>query len=623
MSLRRAGVPARVGRRRARAAVALACALFLAALTPLPALAANGSGASGAGGTAAPGPAEGARAEPDGFPRFQDIRGHWAEAYIEALRQAGVVAVPADGNFLPDRPVTRLDFAVWVAKAMELNPEQPVAPPFTDWEEIPEEARPWVAAAASAGLVNGYPEPGKTGPDGGPARSFRPAGRINRVEVATIFGRALVRLGVEPESRYFYLYEDREEIPAWAGDAAAAIKTRVLLGVPGWRLAKFQPLRSTTRAEAAAMINRFLNVRAELLPTAPPPPKPKPRTIISAYFYRGSKGSHDALAAAGGVLTHLYYFSYQVDRAGNLSGFPVQRDLELARRLGIPVLAVVKNFDTAEISALLADARARAQAVEAIVGLMRQGFAGVNLDFENVDPADRDRFTEFVGQVAEALRPRGYLTTVALPARNARMVAQRWAQAYDYGRIGRYVDWIVVMTYDQHWSGSAPGPVGGLDWADGVMAYATSQVPGEKLLLGIPAYGRDWPDPQAPAPGGSGTPPGEGQHDGNGTGGNGRAVKSRPVHDWDGNDEFYSIEELLAKFGATAVTDPVTGEASFRYVNDEGVPRVAYYTDLRGLALKLGLVGKYRLGGVAVWRLGFEQDGFWQTIATLQGGEGR
>ena len=85
-------------------------------------------------------------------------------------------------------------------------------------------------------------------------RSFRPAGRINRVEVATIFGRALVRLGVEPESRYFYLYEDREEIPAWAGDAAAAIKTRVLLGVPGWRLAKFQPLRSTSERSEARVI---------------------------------------------------------------------------------------------------------------------------------------------------------------------------------------------------------------------------------------------------------------------------------------------------------------------------------------------------------------------------------
>ena len=246
MSLPRAGVPAGTGRKRARAVGALACALFLAALAPLPALAAAPS--------PAPGAAEGARAEPEGLPRFQDIRGHWAEAYIEALRQAGVVAVPADGNFLPDGPVTRLDFAVWVAKAMELSPEQPAVPPFADWEQIPEEARPWVAAAASAGVVNGYPEPGRTGPDGGPARSFRPAGRINRVEVATIFGRALVRLGVEPESRYFYLYEDREEIPAWAGDAAAAIKTRVLLGVPGWRLAKFQPLRSTSERSEARVI---------------------------------------------------------------------------------------------------------------------------------------------------------------------------------------------------------------------------------------------------------------------------------------------------------------------------------------------------------------------------------
>lgn len=628
----------RVAGRRA-AGVLLAALLLLGGPAPAPAQAAGGgagaASAAPAGGTGAgAAPAEGAAAETDAAPGFADLQGHWGRGYIEAIRQAGILTVPKDGRFRPDEAITRLDFAVWVAKAMELEPRQPATPPFVDWESLPEEARPWVAAAVEAGLLSGYPVPGAAEP----ARAFRPDRRVSRAEMGTIFGRALVRLGVRLETRYFYLFEDREAIPDWAEAAAASIQMQVLMGMPGYKLAKFEPARRTTRAEAAAMINRFVNARAKLLPSAPPPPpRQKPKKIVSAYYYRGSQGSYDSLSANGGALSHLYYFSYQVDAAGNLSGFPLQRDLEAARRHGLSVLAVVKNqdFSQRQASALLADPKARRRAVENIVGLMQQGFAGVNLDFESVDPADRDRYTLFVGEVAEALRSGGYLTTVALPARNARMVAQAWAQAYDYERIGRFVDWIVIMAYDQHWSGSAPGPVGGLDWADGVLAYATSVVAPEKLVLGLPAYGRDWPDPEgralaaagAAVNGSGAAPPGEGLQNGNGSGGNGsggasasaRAVKSRPVHDWDGNPDFYSIEELLARFAPAAEIDPATGETVLRYVNDEGVPRVAYYTDPRGLALKLDLLNKYRLGGVALWRLGFEPDGFWSVLSGLAG----
>ncbi len=615
-------------------------------------------------------------------PAFTDTSKHWGRDYIDALLQAGIVAVPRDGRFRPDEPVTRLDFAVWVAKAMELDVAGAgagavpgsdadaaaggtgavpgggaagAAPApgangsaaadgnagFVDEADIPEADRPWVAAAAGAGLISGYP----VTVNGEERRAFRPRNRITRVELGTIFGRALVKLGYPLEDRYWYLFEDRGSIPGWAREAVASVQAEVIMGRPGYKLARFAPQARTTRAEAAAMINRFLNARARLLPEARPAPRPsRPKVIVSGYYYRGDARSLKSVQNFGRQLNMAFYFSYQVDGSGNLAGWPPrQAEWDAFRKADVPVLAVVKNsdFSRQQASALLNDDKAADRAVQNILNLMGQGFTGVNLDFENVDPNDRERYAGFVARVAAALRPRGHLTTVALPARTARTAVSSWGRAYDYGAIGQAADYVVVMSYDQHYKGGPPGPVGGADWADEVMAYAASQVKPEKLLLGIPSYGYDWPDPNPPAGGGSGGATNGGVSGGsaaanggapaNGTGatnglpaeGNQAAAgpaKARPIYEWEPNPDFYSIEELLVKNGLAPQPDPVTGEVAFRYTDDSGNPRVVYYTDPRGLRLKLDLVRKHGLGGVAMWRLGFEPPDYWYAFAGLTSG---
>lgn len=553
----------------------------------------------------------------NGLLSFSDTRGHWAMGSIDTLLQVGILTMPADGKFQPDDNVTRLDFAVWVARAMELSPETPApgaAPLFTDWDAIPEADRPWIASAVKAGLISGYPDPAR-GPD---AKAFKPSRTITRAELATVFGRSLVALGVKVEDRYRYVFEDRDDIPAWAGPAMASVQAEVIMGRPGLQLARFAPLKLSTRAEAATMINRFLNARAALLPQMAEKPKPvaKPKTVVSAY-YINTDGAYRDLQQNGGRLNMLFYFSNPIDKEGNLTGFPSPRTHQAAQQHNLPVLLVVKNFEKAEIAALLRSEKARARAVDNILQrLTDQGFVGVNLDFENVGTDDRDNYTTFVSQVAAALRPKGYLTTIAVPARDARMVAASWGRSYDYAALGAAADYMVVMTYDQHYRASAPGVVGGADWADAVMAYAVSQVSPEKVLLGIPSYGYDWP--AGNGANGNGTngngAPAEGNQNGKGGG------KARPIMDWEAKDDYFSMQELLDKFGGQPEPDTVTGESAYRYVDESGAGHIAYYTDNAGLRTKLGLVAKHKLGGVAMWRLGFEPQEFWDAFAAMAAG---
>ncbi|MDQ7794769.1 MAG: S-layer homology domain-containing protein [bacterium] len=503
---------------------------------------------------------------------FSDIRGHNSEIYIRALLYGSIVEPSEDRRFRPDEPVTRLDFAVWTARALELEAPEVAEPPFRDWDAVPEQYRPQVAAVRAAGLIEGYA-------DG----TFRPAPGLTRVEMALILGRYLVGLGVKPETRQFLRFSDGQEVPGWAADASAAVRTGVILprpGVPG-APGRFAPFEAVTRAEAAQMVIRFRDVVQEIspMPRAPvTPPSVLPRAIVLAYFVN-TDSAYQSLLEHGSGIDILAYVSYSLSGAGELAGVDSPRTMAWAAAKGRPVLAMLGNHDRAVNSRLLNSPAARQRAIQALLGLMDRGYSGVDLNFENLDPADRTAYTSFVAEVVAALRPGSYLVTTSVPARNAAMMAQTWATAYDYAGLGRLVDYMLVMTYDQHYSTSVPGPVGALNWASSVMAYATSQVAPSKLLLGIPSYGYQWPE----------------------NGGRATAIFARSA--------IARAEEL----GIPLVPDPVTAELTFRYRHPEtGIWYRVWVTEPKGLAMKLGLIAEYNLGGLGMWRVGYEPPTYWE-----------
>lgn len=120
-----------------------------------------------------------------GFPALPDIKGHWSEASTAALasyRPQGVRVVSGyeDGTFRPDRMVTRQEFVKLAVLALGLKPEEASQLPFADAASVPQWARGYVAAAASAGLVKGYE-------DG----TFRPLATATRAEAAAVVWRVL------------------------------------------------------------------------------------------------------------------------------------------------------------------------------------------------------------------------------------------------------------------------------------------------------------------------------------------------------------------------------------------------------------------------------------------------
>lgn len=502
---------------------------------------------------------------------FTDVKGHWAEEFILTLLYGGVLNVPEDGRFRPEEPVNRYDFTVWLARSLELQPVTPERPPFKDWVQIPEEGRGLIAAAVEKGLIGGYP-------DG----TFRPKRTINRAEMALIFGRVLIPLGVTVEDRYLYLFDDRDRIPAWAHDGLAAVKARIILGRPSGGKRLFAPTAQTTRAETATILVRFLEVYQELtgLPTLKPPTvQPAPGHIMAAY-YDNRDVAHASLLANGRHVDWLIYAAHVIKADGSLLGYNSPRTLTWASQSGKPLLVMYGNHDRSVNHALLTNPEAQAKAIENIRSFLRErGYAGINLDMEDIPWEDRPLLTEFVRRLSEALRADGKLVTMAVPAKTRDDPKHGWSGAFDYAALGRLVDYVVIMTYDEHYPSSAPGPIGSLPWMESVLKYAVSVIPPGKILVGIPGYAYDWPQ-----------------------GGRARAIYASAAPD------------LAARYGATPVYKPTLGESTFNYVDDAGRKRTVWYTPPEGVEAKLQLVARYGLAGAALWQMGYEPPEFWQVV---------
>jgi spore germination protein YaaH len=307
----------------------------------------------------------------------------------------------------------------------------------------------------------------------------------------------------------------------------------------------------------------------------------KSSRVVMGYYtvdYPGDRLSHDSYLKYNKSIDQLGMFDFTLDEKGNLKGTPSSEGIAEARSKGSKSLMVVHNISGGidARSAYMALTNYRAKVVDNIVGQIdKNGYDGVNIDLEGIPPAYKTQYNALLEDLSKKLKARGKLLTVAIPAKTSDN-GSAWNEAYDYRNIGRLADYVVIMSYDEHWFGGPPGPVASISWVASVMDYAVKTIPSNKVLMGIGCYGYDWPQGQ-----------------------NGKAIRWKDMPSltrygsvqWDNN---YSVPYLIYW--------------------QSGVKHQVWFENSYSLAIKLELVNKYNLGGIAFWRLGFEDSSFWDTL---------
>jgi len=343
-------------------------------------------------------------------------------------------------------------------------------------------------------------------------------------------------------------------------------------------------------------------------PGAAPGASQRPRAVVMGFYTDpepGLPGSLGTARARSEQLTFVCPFWYRIGFAADGAIIPYADwfDAEHARAVtrelqeaGVRVLALIHNMRLgaghdmrAIFHTILSDPARRTTLVGNIVALLEQeGYDGVNLDTEHLYPADRHLFTAFVAELAAELRPRGLLVTADLPAQLGDDPMHGWSGGFDLAALAPHLDYIAIMAYDEHGWVTTAGPVASIGFVRAALEYAVSVAPPEKVLLGLAGHVFDWREGERfPA----------------------YTSYARAMATAEGN-------------GAALRWDEEAKSPYFDYLEpSSGTRRQVWYEDARSYAYKLDLVHELELGGVALWRLGLEDEALWELLHGLMLGE--
>ena len=285
------------------------------------------------------------------------------------------------------------------------------------------------------------------------------------------------------------------------------------------------------------------------------------------------------------VLTEISPFWYELTPDGGIGNSPGAEDPNALKKMRAHVKMVVPTISCSDgpiSDSVLKDPAKRALQISRIVSKTKAfDYDGIDIDYENLPADDRDVFSQFTRELSAALHKEGKKLVVTVNAKTDEPGDWTGAQSHDYAAIGAAADYVRVMAYDQHYAGGAPGPVAGIVWVEQVIKFSLSKIPKEKIVLGIPAYGYDWP-----------------------SAGRGQSV----VHD-----------EAAAKSLANQAPvqwDEGSASSFFTYSDSSGSHTV-WFENRRSLEAKVGLALKYDLAGVAIWRLGREDKSAYLSLRSL------
>lgn len=226
--------------------------------------------------------------------------------------------------------------------------------------------------------------------------------------------------------------------------------------------------------------------------------------------------------------------------------------------------------------------------------ILEYGLDGVNVDIENMTENERDIYTDFVRLLREKL-PEGKSISVAVVP-NPYKLTTGWHASYDYDGLAKYCDYLMMMAYDEHYQGDirktgGAGPVAGYVFVENSIKAALQQVPPEKLVLGIPFYGRLWRRGAS--------------HGGYGISNN---MVEELVKEYKGK----VIYDYVQKSPRAVITIKASGKKPvvFGKTLEAGTYDI-WFENEDSIKRKLELVGKYGLKGTGSWSLGQEVKSTW------------
>ena len=310
------------------------------------------------------------------------------------------------------------------------------------------------------------------------------------------------------------------------------------------------------------------------------PRKPRPNIEVNAYTYILGEKSVPLIDKVGKYLTYLSPFAYVIKEDGELQSIDDIPAIEVSKTENIIPMMSITNFTIASNGENLAhivlnNPKIIENLQTNIINIMRQkGYRGLNIDFENVLPADREPYNNFLQNTVDRMHKEGFFVSTALAPKISKEQSGLLYEAHDYEAHGRIADFVVLMTYEWGYRAGPPQAISPLNEIKRVLDYAITVIPRKKILMGFQIYARDWVLP----------------------------------HVWGQEAETFSMQEAMErayKYGVTIRYDSVTQSSFYNYTDEQGRAHEVWFEDARSAQAKFNLVKEYNLRGISYWTLGY------------------
>lgn len=265
------------------------------------------------------------------------------------------------------------------------------------------------------------------------------------------------------------------------------------------------------------------------------------------------------------------------DNEGNYRSLASREYVDRAHERGIQVWALIDNFSSdVQTEVLMSKTSTRKKLIESLMkDVETYNLDGINLDFEGIKEEAGVHYVQFIRELSVSCRKEGIVLSVD------NYVPLPYNAFYNRKEQGIVTDYVIVMGYDEHYSGGEMGTTASISYVRNGIAETLKEVPKEKVINAIPFYTRVWTD------------------QGETVSSKALGIKNAKAWVQENQVELYWQEELGQYYG--------------EHQGDEGMQYI-WLEEEKSIGLKMEEISKADIAGVACWKLGFEPEGIWDII---------
>jgi spore germination protein len=344
-----------------------------------------------------------------------------------------------------------------------------------------------------------------------------------------------------------------------------------------WKIAQ----RFGTTVQAIMQVNHITNPnQIHVGQVLRIPEKYKPTIEVNAFTNIFDAATTQEVRDVGRLLTYLSPFGYRMKSDGTLESINDTVQIQAAETNQVVPIMVITNFSATEAGSNLAHTILNSTELQdklldnVITTMKSKGYRGLNIDFENVLPSDREHYNQFLRRAVNRLHAEKYFVSSSLAPKTSGEQKGLLYEAHDYRAHGEILDFVVLMTYEWGYRLGPPQAISPIDQIRAVLNYAVTVIPRNKILMGLQLYARDWLLPH---------------------------VKGQQA-------ETFSMQEAVHRAiqnGAAIHYDVRSQSPFYRYIDKQGRTHEVWFEDARSTQAKFDLVKNHNLRGVSYWVLGY------------------